>query len=258
MAAAGALSTGAGALARASEAVSTGLEAANGAVAGWCCGPAAGWGRLAAFGPDSPAAPDPPAVISSWTSVPSTLKMHCLSRPAFSCLLEKAVMAPVFEKATVRVRPSKPASDALGSTVIQRNFFSDFRTSMISGQARRNISTEPAAPERGGPACWPVSWGGCWPAAGPVGWAGCCGGVGCWFGPACAAAFGGEAGRCCTGPAGRLPSFGRFSGRWAEAGAVRAGSGSGSGTTPQAPPQSRDESAAASGAAGCRGEACWR
>ncbi|WP_150109964.1 hypothetical protein [Crystallibacter crystallopoietes] len=82
-------------------------------------------------------------------------------------------MAPVFENATVKVLPSKPASEAFGSTVIQRNFFSDFSVSMISGQARRNISMEPAAPERAG--CW--AGAGCWLGADccEAGACGCCG-----------------------------------------------------------------------------------
>lgn len=118
-------------------------------------GPSAGGCQLVGtFGAGSPAArAEPPAVTSMAQSTPSTLKMHCLRIPAFSCLLLNAFMAPEFEKATVSVRPSKPASEVCGSTVIQRNFFSVFRTSMISGHARRNISTDPVAPDAAGRCC---------------------------------------------------------------------------------------------------------
>ena len=231
--------------------------------------PSAGGCQLVGtFGAGSPAArAEPPAVTSIAQSTPSTLKMHCLRIPAFSCLLLNAFIAPEFEKATVSVRPSKPASEVCGSTVIQRNFFSVFRTSMISGHARRNISTEPVAPEAAG-RCWDAPAGepdcagaGAWWA---VGASGCAAGRGpdCAGeeGPACAAA--GTAGwpgaGCCAGAGAGAgwPAAAASAGTVGTAGAGVAGfAGSGSGAAPQVPPQSREAGRSSGCGAAGAGEA---
>ena len=229
--------------------------------------PSAGGCQLVGtFGAGSPAArAEPPAVTSIAQSTPSTLKMHCLRIPAFSCLLLNAFIAPEFEKATVSVRPSKPASEVCGSTVIQRNFFSVFRTSMISGHARRNISTEPVAPEAAG-RCWDAPAGepdcagaGAWWA---VGASGCAAGRGpdCAGeeGPACAAA--GTAGwpgaGCCAGDGAGWPAAASSAGTVGTAGAGVAGfAGSGSGAAPQVPPQSREAGRSSGCGAAGAGEA---
>lgn len=224
--------------------------------------PSAGGCQLVGtFGAGSPAArAEPPAVTSIAQSTPSTLKMHCLRIPAFSCLLLNAFIAPEFEKATVSVRPSKPASEVCGSTVIQRNFFSVFRTSMISGHARRNISTDPVAPDAAG-RCWDGAAGGAdcagagaWWLVGAPGWVvdpgpDCAGEEG----PACAAA--GAAGwpgaRCCAGAGVCACWPGAVCSAGTSGPGVAGFAGSGSGTAPQVPPQSREAGgSSACGAAG--------
>ena len=47
-----------------------------------------------------------------------------------------AVLAPVCAKLTVRVRPSKPVTDAFGATIDQTNFLVFFSSSRISGPSR--------------------------------------------------------------------------------------------------------------------------
>lgn len=133
-----------------------------------CCGAdsagpvvTAGSGRRSTFGPEPPAGAESPSVTTNSMFTLSTFWMLCPRIARFSARPVNAFKAPVWAKLTVSVRPSNPVTEAFGATIIQTNRLLLFSSSMMSGHARRNISTEPAPPDcaagarlRSGCAAW--------------------------------------------------------------------------------------------------------
>lgn len=128
----------------------------------------AGSGRRSTFGPAPPAGAEPPSAMTNSMFTPSTFWMHWPRIATLSCRPVNAVMAPECAKLTVSVRPSNPVMEAFGATIAQTNFLLFFSSSRMSGQARRNISTDPVPPE-----------------AAPDPWLCCCAAGGCCCCPCC-------------------------------------------------------------------------